>query len=188
MLDLKKGLPIEEWNEWICARIQGSFWINDMRIIKEEIEKLTSGQIYLEVGVDEGKSLSTAAYYAPEGVYTVGVDYIDPPARAPYMKIRLGHFPKGESLISLGSKTFYMQADANELAKIWNTPLDLLFIDGDHSYEGVKNDTLSWEPKVKEGGTILFHDYDSLPVKEWLDEHYGKNKEVLHGKIVRVRK
>ena len=48
--------------------------------------------------------------------------------------------------------------------------------------------TLSWERLVAKGGVILFHDYDHEDTKRWLDEHYEDNKEVLHNKIVRVRK
>lgn len=36
--------------------------------------------------------------------------------------------------------------------------LDLVFIDGDHSYEGVKSDWLLYEPLVRAGGLVLFHD------------------------------
>lgn len=36
--------------------------------------------------------------------------------------------------------------------------LDVLFIDGDHSYEGVKRDFELWSPLVRPGGIILFHD------------------------------
>jgi predicted O-methyltransferase YrrM len=36
--------------------------------------------------------------------------------------------------------------------------LDLLFIDGDHSYSGARDDFLAYKPFVREGGTIAFHD------------------------------
>jgi len=37
--------------------------------------------------------------------------------------------------------------------------LDLVFIDADHTYEGVYKDILAWLPKVRVGGTMLFHDF-----------------------------
>jgi len=37
-------------------------------------------------------------------------------------------------------------------------PLELLFIDGDHSYEGAKADFERWGAFVRPGGHLLFHD------------------------------
>jgi len=36
--------------------------------------------------------------------------------------------------------------------------IDFLFIDGDHTYEGVKTDFEMYSPLVREGGIIAFHD------------------------------
>jgi len=36
--------------------------------------------------------------------------------------------------------------------------VDFLFIDADHSYEGVSDDFWAWQGKVVEGGFIAFHD------------------------------
>lgn len=36
--------------------------------------------------------------------------------------------------------------------------LDFLFIDGDHTYEGVREDFMMYSPLVREGGLIAFHD------------------------------
>lgn len=41
-------------------------------------------------------------------------------------------------------------------------PLDFLFIDGDHSYAGVKSDFLMYGPLVGSGGIIAFHDIRTL--------------------------
>jgi len=37
----------------------------------------------------------------------------------------------------------------------------LLFIDGDHSYDGVRADFENYAPLVRPGGLIAFHDVDS---------------------------
>ena len=39
--------------------------------------------------------------------------------------------------------------------------IDLIFIDGDHSYEACKADIEAWAPFVKRGGVIAFHDFGS---------------------------
>jgi hypothetical protein len=40
----------------------------------------------------------------------------------------------------------------------WNRSIDILHIDGYHSYEAVLNDFTNWSPFVKEDGIIVFHD------------------------------
>jgi len=39
---------------------------------------------------------------------------------------------------------------------------DYLYIDGEHSYEGVMKDLELWHPKVKDEGILAGHDYNSL--------------------------
>lgn len=44
---------------------------------------------------------------------------------------------------------------------------DLLFIDGDHSYEGCTNDLENWFPLLSSGGHVVLHDcYHGCDVKE----------------------
>ena len=43
-------------------------------------------------------------------------------------------------------------------------PLDYLFIDGDHSYEGVRKDFEMYAPLVKRAGTVAFHDVVPHPL------------------------
>jgi predicted O-methyltransferase YrrM len=45
------------------------------------------------------------------------------------------------------------------VARRWDAgPIDLLFIDGDHSEAGVAGDWDLWSPLVAPGGTVVFHD------------------------------
>jgi len=37
-------------------------------------------------------------------------------------------------------------------------PVDFLFIDGDHSYEGLRGDWLAWKDQVAAGGIVALHD------------------------------
>ena len=43
-------------------------------------------------------------------------------------------------------------------AKGWDNKIDLIFIDGDHSYEGVKADWDLFLPHLNEFGVVVFHD------------------------------
>jgi predicted O-methyltransferase YrrM len=53
--------------------------------------------------------------------------------------------------------TWHVDYSAN-VAGRWTRPVDLVFVDGDHSELGVMKDWEMWHPFVVEGGTVLFHD------------------------------
>lgn len=51
-----------------------------------------------------------------------------------------------------------VRATSQEAARDWKHPIDLLFIDGDHSYEGVQRDWLLFSPHLTRFGVAVFHD------------------------------
>ena len=48
---------------------------------------------------------------------------------------------------------------SKDIAVGFDQPIDLLFVDGDHSYEAVRMDLEAWLPKMKDGGIVVFHDF-----------------------------
>lgn len=63
--------------------------------------------------------------------------------------------------------------------------LDFVYIDGDHSYQGVSDDLCAWTKKVKAGGVIAGHDYNhpNLPgVKRAIDEFFRRFGWEIHTK------
>lgn len=56
-----------------------------------------------------------------------------------------------------------------EAAKLWGTerrpPLDFIFIDGDHSWEGIEGDWHAWSGLVAVGGLVALHDSRSTPAR-----------------------
>jgi predicted O-methyltransferase YrrM len=48
--------------------------------------------------------------------------------------------------------------------------VDLLFVDGDHSYEGVIEDIEDWSSSLRSGSTVAFHDYRMPGVAQALVE------------------
>ena len=54
---------------------------------------------------------------------------------------------------------------SDEAARDWTHPIDLIFIDGDHSYEGVKQDWDLFVKHVTPFGLVVFHDtiWDIMP-------------------------
>ena len=44
-----------------------------------------------------------------------------------------------------------------------NESLDFVYIDGNHEFDDVMRDIIEWTPKIKKGGIVSGHDYDSMP-------------------------
>lgn len=55
-----------------------------------------------------------------------------------------------------------IESSTEEYGKYWGEiPIDLLFVDAGHDEANVSVDCELWVPKVKPGGVVIFHDYDS---------------------------
>jgi predicted O-methyltransferase YrrM len=80
----------------------------------------------------------------------------------------------------------YIQGNSNHESTIQSLlnhvkHIDILFIDGDHSYQGVINDFILYEKFVKSGGYIVFDDYNDFnhcpEVKIAVDEIVQKTSD-----------
>lgn len=85
------------------------------------------------------------------------------------------------TMMSWGEEVCIVTGDSRSLtirqrvsAILKHLPLDFLFIDGDHSYEGVKSDYRNYRPLVKPGGFIAFHDIKDTPYHRRLGCEVGR--------------
>lgn len=47
---------------------------------------------------------------------------------------------------------------SHDFAPTFTTPIDLLFLDGDHAHDAVARDVREWAPKIRPGGLLAMHD------------------------------
>lgn len=131
----------------------GAFSTYDMECIVPELEKLLPNEIYLEVGVDKGKSLSVARMVTKPEVVICGVDIQNDPV-VPGTRFFHG---KSEDVAKFG---WFFEFGMRKIS--------VLFIDGDHTYNGCHTDIVSWYPHMKQHGVMFFHDHDeSSPGVMW---------------------
>ncbi len=156
---------MERYEDIEKAAPLGAFSTLDMAVLVPEVEKIPEGGCYLEVGVDKGKSLFVARTVADESVEVCGVDLEpDPGVR----------------------DTRFIRGDSGVVSRDWAWgQIDVLFIDGDHSYFGCRIDIQGWYPYMRKGGVMLFHDCDeSSPgvmqaVAEFVHSHKVKEFKVF---------
>lgn len=106
-----------------------------------------------EIGTADGGTNFLLSQALPSVRVMIGVDL--------YVKnrVQLRYFSKASQQISFINGSSYASRTVDKVRRIL-TPqkLDLLFIDGDHNYNGVKQDFLNYRHLVREGGLIVFHD------------------------------
>jgi hypothetical protein len=68
-------------------------------------------------------------------------------------------FNKSIEAFELGSLVHPRMMSSAKAATMRGKPIHLLFIDGNHKYQYVRQDWLLWSPFVPSGGRVVFHDY-----------------------------
>jgi hypothetical protein len=67
-----------------------------------------------------------------------------------------------EKLSEFGDKSIILRGISHEMATlIEDNTLGLVYLDGDHSINGVRTDLEAWYSKLVVGGVIATHDYES---------------------------
>ena len=150
--------------------------------IREEIKNLllildkVKPKVILEIGTARGGTLFLFSNIADEEATLISVDLYQTVEK----RILFRYIKKGKQ------KIFLIQGDSHKIEILRKIKgilkgrnVDFLFIDGDHSYEGVKKDFEMYSPLVRKGGIIAFHDivpdyYTKYGIKtsSWAGEVY----------------
>ncbi len=68
-------------------------------------------------------------------------------------------------LPAAGDRYHQIHGDSKEVGKYWkdnNQPVDFVFVDGDHSYEGARGDISIWLNNINTDGYMAVHDYKKV--------------------------
>lgn len=86
-----------------------------------------------------------------------------------------------EKMKKFGKKVVFLKGESKDVVhKVTDDSLTFVYLDGNHSYEGVLNDLKIWLPKLKEGGIMAGHDYNHLyGVQKAVDEFARSAVQVL---------
>lgn len=123
----------------------------------------------LEIGTANGGTLFLLCRVASPDATIISIDLPGGPFGGGYPEWKTRIY---KAFTKPYQKLFLLRADShstntlNKVKHILNgEKLDLLFIDGDHTYEGVRRDFEMYSPLVKPGGIIVLHDIVPGPEK-----------------------
>lgn len=88
-----------------------------------------------------------------------------------------------ERLARFGDRYEHIRKTSKQAVDEIPGQIDFIYIDADHSYDGVWRDLCAWYAKVREGGVIGGHDYDhpSFPsIKKAVDEFFRRFAWKVH--------
>jgi predicted O-methyltransferase YrrM len=116
----------------------------------------------LEIGTNYGGTLLMLCTLSPPAAQIISIDL--PWGRFgggyPLRKIPLyRRFPRfGQRLHLIRADSHAAETKQRVLRLLSGEPLDYLFLDGDHTYDGVRRDFEMYAPLVRSGGIVAFHD------------------------------
>lgn len=145
--------------------------------------------VVLEVGTDAGGTLLLWTHVASPDALLIALD--SRPLgrlgrRSPYAVLFRSLARERQSIELLMPRNSHDPATLDELSLLLaGRDVDFLFIDGDHSWEGVKRDFEMYAPLVRPGGLIALHDIvaDAAPgvVRFWQELKAAHATEELVG-------
>ncbi len=126
--------------------------------------------LIIEIGGEFGMSASLFCHAAPASAEIITIDLFPGVLLEQHRAnlVEAGYADRSAQVV--GDSRHY------KLAK--KTKIDLLFVDGDHSYGGVKADITHFAPHIAVGGVLVFHDAapPTNPLPHW--SHYDVQRAI----------
>lgn len=128
---------------YIAENIGGSTTPAEWELIATYAHTITDGTI-LDIGTCEGRTAFALALAVPHGtIYT-----IDPTPNRRFFDHR--------TTLGLEERVHLIEKPSSEV--VWDKPIQFLFHDGLHTYQGVTDDIEKFCPFVEKGRYCVFHD------------------------------
>jgi predicted O-methyltransferase YrrM len=129
-------------------------WLSDEEgeALYELARQCTGRGVIVEIGSWKGKSTICLGLgsRAGKGVRIFAID--------PHADYRHGEFKDNIERAGIADLVTPMKGLSQAVAGGFDEPIELLFVDGSHEEDDVREDFEKWVPKVVEGGIVAFHD------------------------------
>ena len=149
--------------EDILTSVDGWLHPNEARLLYRLASQCRARGAIVEIGSWKGKSTICLARGSIAGS-KAKINAIDPHTGSPEHSREFGvvwtfdAFRRNIEKAGVNEMVTPHVDYSDAVAKKFNEPVELIFIDGIHEYEGVKIDFDDWFAKVIDGGRMAFHD------------------------------
>ena len=173
------------------AKIDGWFNHREMTQVYDFVRNLPKDGLIVELGTWKGRSTLFFRLANPD-IKIITIDACEKfwSSPAPAEEITPG-------IVELGNIE-YIQKYTSEVVKDFDKEIDFMFIDHEHTFNGVTKALFRWADFVKVGGYILFHDSHSKKefphngvfpaVNEWLEDNDDWEEVPLTGVAMQLIK
>jgi cephalosporin hydroxylase len=149
----------------LSAIFPRKFWLEESEVPWLYNKAGSAESLIVEIGAAYGGSAALWLLGKRAGVRVVSID--------PFVTDSMEGFQASAKecrdavYLAAGECLYYdwtlIEQHSAEIAKLWSDPIGLLYLDGDHSYEGVKQDFELWSPHLLPGASVILHDSRRLP-------------------------
>ncbi|MFZ6012191.1 MAG: class I SAM-dependent methyltransferase [Bacteroidota bacterium] len=157
------------------ARWERFFWTKQVKAeligLAAAVERIKP-KVVVEIGTNTGGTFFVFTKVADKAANIISIDLPGGKGGGGYPEFKTDFFRS----FGIADQRLHFIKAASQLPETYDRvrsilqdqPIDFLFIDGDHSYDGVKKDFELYSPLVRKGGLVAFHDIKLYPEDHWI--------------------
>jgi len=184
--DLAAGLAVDATGDRVAAELAQRGWTRDDALDLDAITLRSLGvfpalqnpielrrfldvvaarqpRVIVEIGTAAGGMFHAIAQVAPADATLVSIDLFAGPGDDAVCDLLPALAQRTHHVHVLRGSSLARSTHDHLVRVLAGRPIDLLFIDGDHSYGGTRSDFETFSPLVAPGGLVAMHDVAVLP-------------------------
>lgn len=152
MADAHTPYSMSDWTRYLTHA--------EIDLLTALAQALPAGPLVVNIGAGSGTSALAFLFARPDlRLVTIDVSSHDNPYGGLYnerVALEAAGFLPSERYRAIHGESI-------KVGQAWDGgPVDLVFVDGDHSYAGCRGDIETWWPHLVPGGVLALHDYEKV--------------------------
>jgi FkbM family methyltransferase len=165
-------------------RAFGFLWPVEPAVLRHLAHQLPPNPVVINIGAGVGTS-GLAFMEARDDLELFTVDIQD--AATPFGGLENERTVFHQAGLLGDPRHHQVHLDSAEMGNGWaDAPVDLVFVDGDHTTEGVLRDIDAWLPRLRPGGIIAFHDVGERWWYGYVKNAIDQRRDLFSDEVCRI--